>query len=406
MTIRDKSQDRFPGAPRDDAASPADVDALAEQEEMARLMKTLRESIPYHGDEPYPGDEPSPALGASARESAYRVSPEFAPPAAEADGSAGQNGSDEDDFARLLRTLREGIPDDPEPLEALDEPTAYDPHRYEPPEDGPGPYAPFDAPYDPSPLPPAAEANYAPAAEPNYDYEEESEPATYRAGALDQDEETEEPETYDDPDSFEEPERFAPAEAPFEAAEPAAGADDSGHEHEDEAAPAPSSYHHPGDDLRAEPHHPLDVSPGEQAVIADLLRSIQEVDPRHDSSGSGESRAQSLSSAAIDAIEKRAASALEFDEEERSERGQVWKIALALGGAATLGLAIALVNPFGDKAPPQAPTRVVVPLPPPPAPRPSSQVAEIKPLVVPPPPVPALREEPHSPVVLARDVWR
>ncbi|MEI7609319.1 MAG: hypothetical protein WCJ64_18215, partial [Rhodospirillaceae bacterium] len=122
MTTRDNSQDRFPGAP------PQDLDALAEQEEMARLMKTLRDSIPYDEDEVEDGPEP---VGA---EPAYALPAESASAGGEGDGG---EGSPEDDFARLLRTLREGIPDDPEPLEPLDDLPPYDhPHRYEPPESG------------------------------------------------------------------------------------------------------------------------------------------------------------------------------------------------------------------------------------------------------------------------------
>ena len=359
---RDKSSDRYPGTPRDDDALPEDLDALGEREEMARLMKTLRDSIPFQEEELLQEEEPPVAYEPTEPdpEPAYEPLPEPDHAGLDFGTSGGDGGSDEDDFARLLRTLREGIPDeDPEPLEPLDELTPYDPHRYEPPEGEARPYdTPYDAPYDPSPLQPPPAEEYA-----AYEAEAEDETGDYAghlAGEVEEAEEAEEAE-----DGGDEGEAYEEAEALTLADE----------------GPAPAAHSAHRDD-----HHPLDVSPGEQAVIADLLRSIHGEDPGHDSDTPADAR--SLSANRRDAIGHRDLPAADFDEEERSDRGQAWKIVLALGAAAALGLVIALVNPFGDKTLPQTPNRVVVPLPPPPAPRPSTQMAEIAPVVIPPPPAP------------------
>ncbi|MEI8395197.1 MAG: SPOR domain-containing protein [Rhodospirillaceae bacterium] len=125
----------------------------------------------------------------------------------------------------------------------------------------------------------------------------------------------------------------------------------------------------------------LEVSPGESAVIADILRSMHDIRPRGANTGHEDGEA----------------AAGDEDDEEQSERGQIWKIALVLGGAATFGLAIALVNPFGDSAPLTSDqNRVVVPLLPP-------RMAESTPVIIPsiPEPLPEQKPEPPHRTVVA-----
>ncbi|MEI6559717.1 MAG: hypothetical protein WCO00_15040, partial [Rhodospirillaceae bacterium] len=366
MTTSDKSQDqRFSGTPREDANPPADIDALAEQEEMARLMKTLRDSIPYQ-EEDLPGADP-----VNRERPAYDRVPlalDSQPALTAGDDPGDGDGDGEDDFARLLRTLREGIPDDPEPLESLDDLPPFEPHRYEPPESESGRYESYAEPYSP---PPAA-------ARPAGDYR--FEPDGDGGG---DDAELDEAGSEPDHPVFLLDDRDGPLPLTL------AGGDDEAMAGDPPAATSRRDY---APSLGGD-RHAIDVSPGEQAVIADLLRSIHEEDTRHESGLSGDDALHAPGGAGTgtgDGSQRPGAAPDDYDDEERADRGQVWKIVLALGSAAALGLMIALVNPFGDKTQSQPPNRVVVPLPPPPAPRPPTQLAEIKPVVVPqtPPPAP------------------
>ena len=326
---------------------------------MARVMKALRESIPYQED------EPSPAFALADAEKR----PEMAPGAGRREVNRAGD-SDEDDFARLLRTLREGIPDEPEPLEQLGEPTPYDPHRYEAPDSGGAPYS---APYDPSPLPPVP-ARVVPL--PDKDVPNKDVIAAERAIGTAREDTVEE-------DLGDEEYSYPDLDIPDD------DSDDAEELGDPEWQP-PQFKDEAPDEPDGEAFQPLEVTPGEQAVIAELLRSIHDEEPGRDLRPLDKSSPSSLGAAAFEGIDKHSPPADEFGDDDGSDRGQVWKVALALGSAAALGLFIALVNPFGDKVPPsQGTVRVVVPVPPPPAPHPPAQLAEIKPVVVPLPPVAA-----------------
>ena len=371
-------------APRGAAVPPHPV-SQSEDEEMAELMRALRESIPYQEEDgppkemqrsalaspppsppsppsppppppsPPPPPPPSTAFEAPMSQPSVTSGPGHAPEP-EADP---HSDSAEDDFARLLRTLRESIPDDPEP--------AAEPSRSEAVAVSERPLDRFatgpDRPPMETPEPRSVRtAPYFTAPEPEREPEAlEPEPVAYPSSAVGRS-----------------------SGAPFAADHPVFDSlsdDHHGVGHED-------GGHEDGD---------VDIPPGDAGLFADLLSSLRESAPRSSEPDpspdlvkevtanrdrfrdvrAADLRAADLRAADLRADDLRAddlrAADLrvdemvdELDEEdeepepEPSRLSRVWKIALILGGASALGLAVALINPFGDSSPPLPPPAPVV----------------------------------------------
>ncbi len=330
-------------APRGATVPPHSV-SQSEDEEMAELMRALRESIPYQEEDEPPKETQRPASPSSSPSMAFEAptsrtsvapgpgsghSPEPEPEAGPDSDSA------EDDFARLLRTLRESIPDDPEPVAA-----------------------------EPSQTEAAAEPEWPldrSAAVPDRPLTETPEPRTVRAAPY-----------FAAPEPEPEPEVFEPEPAAY--TPPAVGRSSS----------APSATDHPVSDSLSNDHHgaghedsDVEIPPGDAGLFADLLSSLRESAPRSSETDpsldldpvkeitANRDRLRDLRADNLRADEM----VDELDEEDEGESepepsrlSRVWKIALMLGGASAMGLAVALINPFGESSPPSPPpTPVVVP---------------------------------------------
>lgn len=332
-----------------------------EQDEIAQLMRTLRNSIPYQEEEK-DGDEkwePGQPLFHEAPEPAP-VAPTGATTRA---GPEPEAGPGEDDFARLLRNLRESIPDEPEPPAGANAAAVrLSDVRDRPMAEYLGAGLSAGNPIGPAP------------------HEPEPVSTDRQAAEL----------------------RFAgPAVAP---------APDSDVDHR-----AATDRHY-----AAEEAGTFEAAPGEAGVFADLLGSLHESTPRRPETGATpmndarEDRGDQLRALRARNLSAPDPGDDEDEEPEPRRTSPIWKIALMLGAAAAIGLVIAIINPFGE-SPPAPSSPVVVPAPLPEVPQPSNQVADNAPVVVPvapqpkpvppPPPIPATKPvEPPPPLPLAKPV--
>ncbi len=342
-------------APRSAALYP-NAARRSEREEMAELMRSLRDAIPYQDEEK---GHPARAATEESKDYDEKWEPDHSPSpkgpevAPVTSASAGKDPHEpppkEDDFARLLRSLRQSLPDNPE--------LVPDAHKTAEPSDtvGDRSKAKFDEtrvdetagrsglPIDRGRPKPALAAPILTAktadATPVGPAPEEEEDATIR--------------------------RHRPTEP-----RPSAG-------------PEAQNF---------------EAAPGDSGLFADLLSSLHDSTPRRseievppesikevtaDRDRFRDLRARDLR--ATDPVVDDVAEAEAENEEEEPRSGwRVWKIALILGSAAALGLAIALLDPFDESSPPPS-SQVVVPtaMPDTTKPKPPNQIAESAPVVVP-----------------------
>lgn len=368
----------------------------SEDQEMAELMRALRESIPYQEEEndvkTWQPDPMRPRGPAGAKPGAAAAAGQAPAPAAEGNPA-------DDDFARLLRSLRESIPDDPEPTT-----TTYGPEAVtrrpvtEATLHHPGPERESAAPNlandDQSYTFPPPTRKYRPVAE-TLPVAPEPQHADHEDQSV----------TFPPPTR-----RYRPAEIEPDPVE----AHQADHEEQSFTFPPPTRKYRPAETEPdpVEPRHAdhedqhLEAPAIDTSMFADLLSSLHDSVPRRpDADGASDPIKEATANRdrfrelrfQSPRAKTPVADPMEDDEEPESEprrASQVWKIALILGGASALGLAVALINPFGD-SPPYPPSPVVVPSEMQNTAKPQDQVAQNSPVVVPTTPTPDLAPPSH-----------